>query len=189
VLVRLDLPFADVRASDLALAFDAPVQPALEVLRLEEGRFPLELRLLGSSHQAIVAGVVSETVACGIAADGGLPPRAGREAAGAIYSFTARIQRFEPFAYAAAARRAISAAAADPQGLVGLFPIRAAAAGGADAAGGAEAAGEAFTALRAKVLPRGVTWDTWHGYPQSGELVVTRSALREPAPDRRVEAA
>ncbi len=182
MLVRLDLPFADVRASDLALAFDAPVQPALEVLRVEEGRFPLELRLLGSSHQAIVAGVVSETVACGIAADGGLPPRAGREAAGAIYSFTARIQRLEPFAYAAAARRAISAAAADPQGLVGLFPV-------AGAADGEEAAGEAFTALRAKVLPRAVTWDTWHGYPQSGELVVTRSALREPAPDREAGAA
>jgi hypothetical protein len=172
VLIRLDPPPAGLRASDLTLAFDAPVEPAAGVLRIDAGRFALEVRLQGWSHQAVVAGVVCETVACGSAADGGLPSRAGLEAAGAVYSFTARIQRFEPFAYAAAARRAISAAAADPQGLVGIFPI-------ADTG----AAAEGFTALRAKVLPRGVTWDTWHGYPQTGELVVTRSALREPAPE------
>ena len=166
MIVHLDLPFADVRASDLALVLDAPPQPALEVLRVAGGAYALELRLLGSSHQAIVEGVLNETVACGLGATGGLPPRAERDAGGAAYTFTARTQRLEPFAYQAAARRAISAAAADPCGLVGVFP-------GPD---------DAFTALRAKALPRGATWDTWHGYPQQGELVLTRSALREPAP-------
>ena len=165
MLVRLELPFADVRASDLALALDAPPQPALKILSVDAGRFALELRLLGSSHQAIVEGLVRETVACGIGEPGGLPARAERAAGHATYSFTARVQRFEPFAYAAAARRAISAAAADDHGLVGLFP----------------GAGDAFTALRARALARGVTWDTWHGYPQDGEIVVTRSAVREPA--------
>ncbi len=165
MLVRLDLPFADVRASDLALALDAPPQPALETLVVEASGYRLELRLLGSSHQAIVDGLVTETVACGLGPGGGLPQRARHTAGSAAYSFTARVQRLEPFAYAAAARRAISAAATDDHGLVGLFP-------GPDAA---------FTALRACAVPRGVTWDTWHGYPQSGELVLTRSALREPA--------
>ena len=164
MLVRIDLPFADVRARDLALLLDAPPQPALETLRVDAGRFALELRLLGSSHQAIVPGVVCETVACGLAADGELPPRARRDAGGATYSFASRVQRLEPTAYAAAARRAIGAAAADPHGLVGVFP------GPADA----------FTALRAALTTRGVTWDSWHGYPQTGEVVATRSALRAP---------
>ncbi len=54
--------------------------------------------------------------------------------------------------------------AADPRGLVGVF--------GADPG--------ALTALRAAPLGagEGVAWETWHAYPQSGELVRTRSEVR-----------
>ncbi|MDQ3723089.1 MAG: DUF2617 family protein [Actinomycetota bacterium] len=27
----------------------------------------------------------------------------------------------------------------------------------------------------------GVSWTTWHGYPQTGEIVVTASSLERPA--------
>jgi hypothetical protein len=51
------------------------------------------------------------------------------------------------------------AVGADPRGLVGVF------------------AGDAFTALRAEPHGAGVRWETWHAYPQTGELVHTTGAL------------
>ena len=41
----------------------------------------------------------------------------------------------------------------------------------------------AFTALAVAPLQgaAGITWTTWHGYPQSGEIVVTTSRLAEAA--------
>jgi hypothetical protein len=150
VLIHLDVPFIDARAADLTLTLGAPPEPALEVLRAG----PVELRLLGSSHQALVDGgaTLSETVACRPGGAGALPART-REGE---YTFWARVDRLAPDKYARRAREIIAAVAGD--GLVAVFP------GPADA----------FTALRPGLGP---SWDTWHGYPQSGELVHTRSRL------------
>jgi hypothetical protein len=48
-----------------------------------------------------------------------------------------------------------------------------------DADGDGDAPPPAFTALAARSLgaDASVAWTTWHGYPQSGELVITESRL------------
>lgn len=153
MLVRLQLPFADVRASDLSLTLGALPEPALEVLHLDLDGVPLELRLLGCSHQAIAPGL-SETVACRPGAPGHLPPVSEQDG----YRFEARVERM----HAGRVRALLAEAQADPAALAAVFP-------------GPQ---DAFTALRARAVPGGVSWETWHGYPQTGELVHTWSVLR-----------
>jgi hypothetical protein len=162
VRAALIAPYADVRAEDLVLVLDAPEEPALETLELALGDAQVVLRLLGHSHQVVVSApgfALSETVSC--------RPDAGEEqrlpAARAVrrddraYAFTAEVLPLEEFSDGALT----AAVAEDPRGLVGDF------------------AGEpgAFTALRAVEVDdpgvRGVRWETWHAYPQSGELVRT----------------
>ena len=162
MLVRLELPYADVSARELSLRLDAPRRPALERLLVSAGGFEIELRLLGSSHQAIVDGdLLRETVACGAGTELGLPARSRRRAAGLAYSFSARVRSLPPAAFAERAGALTAAAAADPSGLVGVFPGR----------------DGAFTSLQVRERPGGAAWVTWHGYPQTGELVRTRSAI------------
>ena len=69
---RLPVAYADTRADDLSYALDLPPQPALRTLRLEIAGLVLDLRILGYSHQVVVAGgsgepLLTETVArlCG----------------------------------------------------------------------------------------------------------------------------
>ena len=162
MLVRLELPYADVCAGDLSLRLDAPRRAGLETLRVTAGGFEIELRLLGSSHQAIVDGDrLCETVACGTGPAPGLPARSRRRAAGMAYSFGARVIQLDPEAYSRRARELTAGAAADPRGLIGVFPGREG----------------AFTSLQVVERPGGAAWVTWHGYPQTGELVRTRSAI------------
>jgi uncharacterized protein DUF2617 len=167
VLIRLDLPYADVRAGDLCLILGGPARTALEVLRAEAAGWTVELRLLGSSHQALVAGGVelSETVACAPGGRGPLPARRRGGTVSGAYTFTARVERLTAGAYLRRALATLGSAAADPLALAGVFP-----AGEGDP-------GPAFTALQLRPLPRGATWTTWHGYPQTGELVVTTSRV------------
>jgi hypothetical protein len=172
VLIEVRQPYVDVSAHDLTLTLGAPAAPALEVLRATIGGFEIELRLLGCSHQALVRGAValSETVACVPGVSGSLPQR--RSDGG--YDFRARVERHAGNAYAARAGAVLARATEDPLALAGLF---AAAPGGGDAA-----AMPAFTALAVAQLAggRGIAWTTWHGYPQSGEIVVTASSLERP---------
>jgi hypothetical protein len=175
MLIEVRQPYVDVSAQDLTLTLGAPAAPALEVLRATVGVFQIELRLLGCSHQALVRGalMLSETVACVPGVSGSLPQR--RTDGG--YDFRARVERYAGDAYAARATALLAAATEDPRALAGLF----APAPGAGAA--ARPALPAFTAL-AVAPPRsrsGIAWTTWHGYPQSGEIVVTASSLQAPA--------
>jgi hypothetical protein len=162
MLIELAVPYADVCAGDLSLVLDAAPAPALEVLRRRAGGVDVELRLLGSSHQALVEGGarLSETVSCRPGPGPGLPA----SHAGEGYTFRARVERLEPAAYARRAAALTRAAAADPWGLAGVFP----------------GPGLAFTALRLREAAdgEGAAWTTWHGYPQTGELVVTDSVVR-----------
>jgi hypothetical protein len=166
MLIEVRQPYVDVSAQDLSLTLGAPPAPALDVLHVAVAGLSIELRLLGFSHQALVDGL-SETVACVPGVAGSLPQR---RTSGA-YDFRARVERLGDDAYAARAAALIAAAADDPRALAGVF---------ADAPGTARGAGlPAFTALAARPLPdgRGIAWTTWHGYPQSGEIVVTASSL------------
>jgi hypothetical protein len=166
VLIEVRQPYVDVSAGDLSLTLGAPAAPALEVLRATLGGHEIELRLLGFSHQALVDGAtrLSETVACVPGVAGMLPPR--RTDGG--YDFRARVERYRPGAYGACATAVLARAADDPLALAGLF------AGPPNS----DAAMPAFTALAVAPLDEGgITWTTWHGYPQSGEIVVTTSRL------------
>ena len=170
MLIEVRQPYVDVKAGDLSLTLGAPVAPALEVLRATLGGHEIELRLLGFSHQALVDGGtrLSETVACVPGVAGLLPPR--RKDGG--YDFRARVERHAPGAYRARARTVLARAADDPLALAGLF---------AEPPGGyatRDGTMPAFTALAVAPLDAGaIMWTTWHGYPQSGEIVVTTSRL------------
>ena len=171
MLFEVRQPYVDVSAHDLSLTLGAAAAPALESLRTRIGGLDIELRLLGCSHQALVdgGGVVSETVACVPGVAGSLP---GRRTDGG-YDFRARVERLTPQAYAARAAAVLARAAADPLALAGVF---------APAPGADGSRLPAFTALAAHAPPDGgrVGWTTWHGYPQTGEIVVTASSLKRP---------
>ncbi|BCB77596.1 DUF2617 family protein [Phytohabitans flavus] len=147
MLVHLDTPYADTTAGDLSFALGLPELPALHVLRLPG----LELRLLGASHQVVwtAAGGARcvETVACLPGREPHLPSTL--DSAG--YRFESTVEEID------AASALWAELAADPQALVGVFP----------------GDPNAVTALRAD--PQG--WRTWHAYPQTGELVTTRTWL------------
>jgi hypothetical protein len=182
VLIEVRKPYVDVSAHDLTLTLGAPAAPAIESLLLELGGCEIELRLLGHSHQALVDGGerASETVACLPGVAGELPLRRtdGR------YDFRARVERLAGDAYAARARGVLACVGDDPRALAGVFADAppGPGSGGAvcDAPGGGRLApGLAFTALAAHPLAggAGIAWTTWHGYPQTGEIVVTASRL------------
>ena len=175
MLIEVRQPYVDVSAGDLSLTLGAPAAPALEVLCASLGGHEIELRLLGFSHQALIDGGtrLSETVACVPGVAGLLPPRR----TDGSYDFRARVERHDPEAYAARAAAVLARAADDPLALAGLF----AEPPGSDAS--ADVVMPAFTALAVAPLGsgRGIAWTTWHGYPQSGEIVVTTSRLSEAA--------
>lgn len=165
MLIELDLPFADVRAADLVHALGEPALPALETLELRAGGWAVELRLLGCSHQVLVDGgaELSETVACQEGVAGALPASVEGGAASGRYAFAARVLRLAPAAYEQRASELLRGATEDRRTLAGLFP---------------SAGATAFTALQVRDEPTALAWRTFHGYPQTGEIVVTEGRLR-----------
>ena len=175
MLIEVCQPYVDVGAGDLSLTLGAPPAPAIEALRVTAGGLAIELRLLGLSHQALVGGdaELSETVACVPGVPGALPQRC----VDGGYDFRARVARHSATVYTTRAAGVLACAAQDPCALAGVF----AAAPGAGEGGRARL--PAFTALAARPLPSGagIAWTTWHGYPQTGEIVVTTSSLARAA--------
>ncbi|MFX0593148.1 DUF2617 family protein [Melissospora conviva] len=164
MLVSLDTPYADTTAADLSLALDGPEQPALHVLecRLPGGATAV-LRLLGASHQVLLrAGDrrISETVACLPGRTPQLPEQAGGH--DGRYAFRAEVFRLDRAGLGARIAELRSTLDDDPYALVGVFP------GDPDA----------VTALRLAPVDDGaVRWQTWHAYPQTGELVTTSTTV------------
>jgi hypothetical protein len=155
LLVRLEAPYADTTAGDLSFALGLPEQPALHVLEIPAAG--LRLRLLGASHQVVLADRCVETVAC----LPGRPPSLPAAVEDAGYRFAATVHRLEPAALSQAVARLRERLAGDPYALVGVFP------GDRDA----------VTALHARVGRDSAGWRTWHAYPQTGELVITRTEV------------
>jgi hypothetical protein len=168
VRVALNVPYADVRAADLVLALGAPALPAMGELPVRLGPYALTLGVLGHSHQALVSGAgvtVHERVACEPGTPGDLPASREHLAGGHRYAFTSRVTALTGDVAARVAARV----AEDPYGIVGVF--------GEDPG--------AFTALRAAPERcgggrHGIAWETWHAYPQSGELVTTTGQVLAP---------
>ena len=168
MLVKLEVPFVDAGAADLALTLGASLQPAVSAFEIQSGGYRAELRLLGCSHQALLACdgyELSELVACQPGHTGPLPTHVSNEHAGRRCEFCASTRALSPASYRAEAGRLMASVGALERGLVGTFPQP----------------DGAFTALRFRGLEsgRGIGWDTWHGYPQTREIVFTASEVSE----------
>jgi hypothetical protein len=118
----------------------------------------LELRVLGASHQVVIDDW-SETVACLPNRPGALPARESRTLGDQVVRFEASCER--PADFASTVSRIVADCAADPHSLVAEFP----------------GSPLAVTALSAAETADGVRWQTWHAYPQAGELVWTSSVV------------
>jgi hypothetical protein len=158
VRARIDTRFADSRAADLSLAYGLRPLPALGTHRVTLGGMTLELRVLGASHQVLL-GDWSETVACLPDRPGALPAREERTVGDYAVRFTASCDR--PVDFASAVTRVVAECETDPHSLVAEFP----------------GSPLAVTALSAREADGGVCWQTWHAYPQVGELVWTSSVV------------
>lgn len=155
---RIETRFADSRAADLSLAYGLRPLPALGTHQVTLGGMTLELRVLGASHQ-VVLGSFSETVACLPDHPGALPAEESRVVGDYTVRFSASCDR--PADFAATVSRIVADCAADPHSLVAEFP----------------GSPLAVTALSARAVAGGVGWETWHAYPQAGELVWTSSVV------------
>jgi len=163
VRTALDTPYLDTRADALSFALGLEPLDALAVLPVERGGIRVQLRLLGASHQ-ILAGPVSETVACLPGDPGPLPEEMRADVDGWTYGFRARVEAHPTeAAFAAAVRRLCERVADRDDALTGTFP----------------GSPYAVTALAVDGDPVAGTlgWRTWHAYPQTREIVVTRTLL------------
>lgn len=171
---RLAVPYADTRADELSHALDLPRQPALRSLAVELGGLGVELRILGYSHQVVVAGgtgdtLLTETIArlsgpSGAATRRALPDsheewresgRPGR----LRYVMTATVTRLSEHAGLEALMLDVDRS---EHAILGVFPGHP----------------HAFTGLVAAVdPPSGAQWRSWHAYPATDELVSTHSRL------------
>lgn len=156
---NIDTRFADSRAADLSLAYGLAPLPALGTHRVTVGGMTVELRVLGASHQVVLDGW-SETVACLPDRPGALPARKAQVVGDHLVTFEARVDL--PDDFAAAVSAVVDRCDADPDSLVAEFP----------------GSPLAVTALSARSVTGGVAWETWHAYPQAGELVWTSSVVR-----------
>jgi hypothetical protein len=191
MLTTLQTSYTDTRAGDLAWCLGGDPLPALAVRNLHldgpggregghaqdgpdgrAGRYAptrrtggtLQLRLLGASHQVVLAagpGECLETVACMPGHRTPLPARVAKQVAGWEYEFAARIEELSPHIFAARAQELLALVEGHPRALAGVFP----------------GDPSAFTALMAQGDQHRVLWRTWHAYPQEGRLVCTRSSL------------
>lgn len=165
----IDVPFRDAAAEDLAWALERDGRPpaGLAGLDVAGGPWPLRLHVLGASHAVELSlpdGVrITETVACGLA-DGRALERAPQrlDAHGLHYAFSSTVEVPGTAGVVALAARLHRELAVDPGGLVAAFP----------------GAPGATTGLRARVDAVGAAWETWHLYPERGEVVRTRSRAR-----------
>lgn len=159
----LEVPFADVSGAALCWALDLPPRTALATREVRlRGGLVVELRVLGASHQVLLRReddvLLTETVACDLGT-AGMPGRGGR----AGYEFTSVVRRV-----AAAELRAevdaLTRLGDRPDALLATFP----------------GTPYAVTAVALSGSGPAVAWETWHAYPQTGELVRT-SARVDPA--------
>ena len=166
MISTVEVAFADVSAVSLRWALGLPPRPALGTVVVGSDHGPrLELRLLGASHQVLVHGsqgvVLSETVACDLPE--GLPLPEQTRAGG--YDLRTDVRRLEPDPFVVAVGALAAEGTARDDALVGRYP----------------GSPHATTVLTAdEVSSRRVAWTTWHAYPQTGELVRTRTRLSLP---------
>ncbi|PPK95263.1 uncharacterized protein DUF2617 [Kineococcus xinjiangensis] len=193
MLRALAAPYADVTAAGLTWRLGGPAPEALAELSVRDaaGGTLLVLRVLGASHEVLLGDAgrpwLTEVVAClpgvgpflpervrqelpvppepGSAQPPGAPPAPGRSA---HYSFDSAVARLGAGEFAARVEELRASLERREHALVGVFP----------------GAADALTALVGEVSPDGrcARWQTWHTYPQAGEIVSTSTSVALPAP-------
>ncbi|MER7106973.1 DUF2617 family protein [Streptomyces sp. NPDC000229] len=158
--IALTAPYLDTDADQLSFVLGRPAREALAVRDLTVGGLDVQLRLLGASHQ-VFAGPVQETVACLPGVEGGLPDTAAQDFDDWHYAFSAHVQRFGPQEFSARVARIRGRSEDHPRALYGVFP----------------GSPEAVTALTVERESAGLSWRTWHTYPQSRRIVATHTRL------------
>lgn len=181
---EIDVPFRDAAAADLgwALEPDAPPPATLARIDVPVGPCAVALHVLGASHAVELTlpdGTrLTETVACGLSGGRALTDAPDRlELHGVEYAFSAHVDAPGAAAVVALSRELHDHLNADPAGVVATFP----------------GVPGAATGLRARAERGGAAWDTWHLYPERGEVVRTRTVALpiddgtdlEPVPVRR----
>lgn len=167
----ISAPFVDTSADDLVWTLGHPVAEPLAVRSFAVAGVRVELRVLGASHQVVVAPESAgrslvETVACLPGLPGGLPGRAERPGGYRFDSLVENLSREDLTRRVSRLHREVGDA---PGGLLVAFP-------GDDLA---------VTALHLRLDGEPLRWRTWHAYPQSGELVTTTSTVSTPpSPER-----
>lgn len=169
-LLQLGGAFIDTRAADLALTLGSDELSALAIRVGRLGPFDVELRLLGASHQVVVdCGTtrLRETLACLPGVEPGLPSVRVHD----DYTFRSTVTQHEATALRRIVERLANDLRNDDDGstlsVFGSYPGRPI----------------AVTAIRAQhdSIRGALRWETWHTYPQSGEVVFTTSTVRERA--------
>ncbi|MEU1280704.1 DUF2617 family protein [Streptomyces sp. NPDC005805] len=158
--IALAIPYLDTGADQLSFTLGRSAHPALAVRETRVAGVDVRLRLLGASHQ-VFAGPVRETVACLPGVAGGLPESAVHEFDDWTYRFGARVRTLSGAAFGAEVERLLARAEASPDALYGVFP----------------GSPHAVTALTVGPDAHGLTWRTWHTYPQSRQIVATHTRL------------
>lgn len=158
--IPLTVPYLDTDADQLSFTLGRPAHEALAVRDLTVGGLDVQLRLLGASHQVFV-GPVRETVACLPGVAGGLPDTAARDFGDWSYSFSAHVQHCAAGEFGARVARIRNRSDEHPRALHGVFP----------------GSPDAVTALTVERHGTGLSWRTWHTYPQSRRIVATHTWL------------
>jgi Protein of unknown function DUF2617 len=166
MIVTIDAPYVDTRASALSLMLGAGLRDAIESRHLRVADHVIQVRLLGASHQVVVetgSDPLCETVACGISG-AALPAVADHQGPSWSYRFQAAVSTYAGERFAVAVDQLWHNLASHPNFLGGVF------------AGSPHAA--TIVAVTGTDTPARVTWQTWHTYPQTGEIVTTRSEVQ-----------
>lgn len=147
-----EVPFVDTAPADLTYSTAAAELPALATKTVG----PVELRVLGASHQVKVGNWI-ETLAC----QHGQLPHLPVYATAPGYTFTARVDTLTAGSLAGEVATLTEAIDRHPHGLLVAFrgdPL-------------------ALTGMTADVTAQRASWTTWHVYPQTSQIVTTSSTL------------
>ncbi|WP_162145922.1 DUF2617 family protein [Glycomyces tenuis] len=156
------MPYVDVSAGSLTFRPDAPSMPVLDRLDRDAGPLRLSLRLLGASHQAVVAtpdGSVAETLAYRDGLPPDLPEHFSQRVGAWRHRYTCAVEHLTVPELRSRVRE-LRAREDEDDLLIGVFGDRP----------------DAITALEVTGTEP-LTWRTVHTYPQHGQIVTTTGGI------------
>ncbi len=162
MITSLTVPYVDVSAGSLTFRPDAPSMPVLDQIDRDAGPLRLSLRLLGASHQAVVAtpdGLIAETLAYRDDLTPDLPDRFSQRVGSWRHRYTCEVEQLTVPELRARVRE-LHARSEEADLLIGVFGERP----------------DAVTALEVTGIAP-LSWRTVHTYPQHGQIVTTTGAV------------